>query len=110
VSHIDARRSKLRPGAAQEYRRFHASIPESLAASLRYAGVLTWEIWIDGHTLFHRVETVAGYDAMVRRAAELEPAHEDWQHVIDALLSSAPGDDVMLPLVWTMDHEGQGTR
>lgn len=110
MTHIDARRSTLRPGAAQEYRRFHASIPETLAAALRDAGVVRWEIWIDGHTLFHRVETVAGYDAMVREAAQLEPAHEDWQALIDALLSSAPGDDVMLQHVWTMDHEGQEAR
>jgi L-rhamnose mutarotase len=104
---VTARRSRIAPGRAAEYAAFHAAIPESLAEQLRDAGVLSWEIWIDGETLFHRIATVDGYDAMVLRADDAQPRHPDWQQHIDVLLSSEEGADVLLAPVWTLDGSGQ---
>ncbi len=107
---IDARRTRLVPGKAEEYARFHATIPEALAAALRAAGVIRWDIWMDGDdTLFHRVETSDGYEAMVAAMDATPPAGEDtFTPVVSTLLSSEPADDVMLRPIWSMTASGQG--
>ena len=70
---IEGFRTRLRPGAADDYRRVHASIPEPLAAALEECGLVSWRIWIDGETLFHAIETRDGRETMVERMMRLPP-------------------------------------
>lgn len=109
---IDARRTRILPGRAEDYARFHATIPEPLAHALRGAGVIRWEIWMDGdHTLFHRVETTDGYAAMVAAMDALPPDPEDhFNEVIATLISSEPADDAMLRPVWLLTTVDQGPQ
>jgi L-rhamnose mutarotase len=101
------RRTTIRPGRELDYDRVHASIPEPVAAALRRAGVLRWSIWRDGSRLFHAIDTVDGYPAMLARLSTYGPLDPEWDELIAALLE--PGDeyDVILPAVWTMDGSSQ---
>lgn len=106
---IDARRTRLLPGKAEEYVRYHAEIPEPMAQLLRTAGVLRWEIWMDGdHTLFHRVETTDGYAAMVKAMDALPQDPNDLHNeIVYTLISSEPADDAMLRPVWVLTADAQ---
>ena len=107
--HITARRTTTAPGKAAEYARVHARLPEAAAAELREAGVLRWEIWQDGDRLFHRVESTRSYAEVIADLRSHAPADPDWAALISTLLSSEPGADVMLPMVWVMNDREQGS-
>ena len=54
------RRTTLRAGAADEYRRVHSRVPRGFEDALRTAGVSRWNIWRDGDHLVHFIETHDG--------------------------------------------------
>lgn len=106
--HQTGRRTLLRPGREAEYDAVHAAVPEVVLDALRGAGVLRWTIWRDGRALFHSIDTVAGYGALLAALERLGPLDPAWDAVIADLLEDAPGSDVLLPGVWTMNGSGQG--
>lgn len=97
---VEGFRTRLRPGAAAEYRRVHASIPAPLAEALAACGLISWRIWIDGETLFHSIETRDGRDAMVERMSSLPPVDPAWDALIDTLVDPAPESASALDAVW----------
>lgn len=97
---VEGFRTRLRPGAAAEYRRVHASIPEPLAQALVGCGLVSWRIWIDGETLFHAIETRDGRNAMVKRMSLLPPLDPAWDALIDTLVDPEPGSASALDAVW----------
>ena len=105
--HVAARRTTTAPGRAAEYARVHSRLPVVAADELRAAGVVRWEIWQDGDHLFHRVESTRHYADVIAELRSREPADPDWAALIATLLSSEPGADVMLPVVWGMDSNRQ---
>jgi L-rhamnose mutarotase len=100
-------RTRLRPGAEDEYTRVHSRIPDAVASALRTAGVVQWRIWRDGTTLFHVIETTHGREEMGRRMAELGPIDPDWDALIATMLDPAEDAADLLPLVWGMDGATQ---
>jgi L-rhamnose mutarotase len=101
------RRTTIRPGRELDYDTVHARIPEPVAAALRSAGVLRWSIWRDGSHLFHAIDTVAGYPAMLARLRSHGPVDPAWDEVIASLLGPGEDCDVILPAVWRMDGSSQ---
>lgn len=97
---VEGFRTRLRPGAATEYRRVHATIPVPLAAALASCGLLSWRIWIDGDTLFHAIETRDGRAVMVERMSQLPPVDSTWDALIDALVDPSPESASALDAVW----------
>lgn len=85
-------RTRLLPGAEEDYARIHRRIPEPVAAALRSAGVVQWRIWRDGLTLFHVIETTQGMQEMGRRMSRLGPVDPDWDELIAAMLDAADGN------------------
>jgi len=106
--HQTGRRTLLRPGREAEYEAVHAAVPQVVLDALRAAGVLRWTIWRDGRSLFHAIDTVAGYDALLAALARLGPLDHAWDAVIADLLEDGQDSDVLLPAVWAMDRSGQG--
>jgi L-rhamnose mutarotase len=102
------RRTILRHGHEAAYEAVHASVPQVVVDALREAGVLRWTIWRDGLALFHAIETVAGYPALLEALGRVGPLDTAWDAVIADLLEHAPGADAVLPAVWTMDRATQG--
>lgn len=97
---VEGFRTRLRPGAAAEYRRVHASIPEPLADALASCGLISWRIWIDGETLFHAIETRDGREAMVERMSKLPPVDPAWDALIATLVDPSPEAASALDAVW----------
>jgi len=106
--HRTGRRTTLRRGREAEYVTVHASVPDVVAHALRSAGVLRWTIWRDGRSLFHAVDTVAGYPALVAELERMGPLDPAWDAVIADLLEQGPEADVLLPAVWSLDGWSQG--
>jgi L-rhamnose mutarotase len=104
---IVGRRTRLRPGTEEAYTRVHRRIPEPVAAALRAAGVVRWQIWRDGLTLFHQIETVHGIEEMGRRMSLLGPVDPAWDELIATMVDSAEDSQAQLPLVWGMDEQQQ---
>jgi L-rhamnose mutarotase len=102
------RRTMLRHGHEAAYEAVHASVPQVVVDALRGAGVLRWTIWRDGLALFHAIDTVAGYPALLEALGRVGPIDPAWDAVIADLLEHASGADVVLPPVWTMDRATQG--
>jgi len=105
--HVTGRRTRLRPGAETRYDAVHASIPTAVFDALRSCGVVRWQIWRDGRTLFHLIETEGPYGAMVERVVAQGPIDSEWDATIGALLEQGEGSDVILPLLWTMTRTAQ---
>lgn len=107
-----ARRTRVRPGKAEEYARVHAQLPEAVFDSLREAGIVSWRIWAVEDDLFHFIEAMPKW--LTSRAAEAakSPVDPEWAALIDTLVSDAPGDNEGLTAIWGMDrlHQwaGQG--
>jgi L-rhamnose mutarotase len=106
--HQTGRRTLLRPGHEAEYQAVHATVPDVVVNALRQAGVLRWTIWRDGIALFHAIDTVAGYPALLAELDRIGPLDPAWDAVIAELIEQAPGADVVLAAVWSMDCSGQG--
>lgn len=83
----------------------HAEVPPAVLRMLRRCGVLRWQIWRDGRSLFHLVDTERGYDDMVARIRAHGPVDRGWDAVIADLLEPSASSDVRLPLVWTMSTD-----
>ena len=102
-------RTTIRPGKAEEYARVHARIPAAIASALLDAGVISWRIWADDHTLFHTIETTHGREAMSAAMAKLGPIDPLWDELIATLIESAPSSQKILPLVWELTRDGQSS-
>lgn len=100
------RRTRVRLGRLDDYLVTHARIPEHVLTALRECGVLRWHIWHDGDSLFHSVDTRAGYAALLEHLALRSPIDAEWDARIASILN--PGDDVMLPVAWAMSGDEQG--
>ncbi len=105
--HVTARRTRLLPGTETRYETVHARIPVPVFDALRSCGVVRWQIWRDGRSLFHLIETEQGYEAMVERILGLGPVDPAWDATIAALLEEGEGSDEILPLLWTMTGTAQ---
>ena len=101
------RRTTLRPGAADEYRRVHSRVPQGLEDALRSAGVTRWSIWRDGDHLIHFIETRDGVDEMTRRMGGIGPIDPEWDAVIATLIEDGPDATTQLEPIWLMTPEGQ---
>ncbi|PQZ50933.1 MULTISPECIES: L-rhamnose mutarotase [unclassified Microbacterium] len=101
------RRTRIRPGHEADYARIHARVPEAVASAIHRSGVVRWHIWLDGSTLFHSIDTTAGYAAFLDEIGALGPVDPAWDAVIADLLESGPDDDRVLELVWALDDAGQ---
>jgi L-rhamnose mutarotase len=102
------RRTTLRAGQELTYDEVHAHIPDAVERALRRSGVVRWHIWRDGRLLFHSIETIDGYEAMVRAIGLPGPVDAPWDAIIAALLEPEEVSDVVLPLIWKLDEVGQG--
>lgn len=107
MNEITGRRTTLLPGKARDYERIHASIPETVRVALAECGVVSWQIWRDGSSLFHSIETTNGYDNMVASISARGPIDSSWDATIADLLDPAPDADTLLRLVWSMDSTSQ---
>lgn len=95
--------TRLKPGAAEEYRSAHQQIPAELVSALREAGVSNWRIWRSGEELFHLID-VEDYQAMRHALAE-HPANVPWQQRMSELLAvedDYSGDDRGIEQVWEL--------
>ena len=97
---VEGYRTRLRAGAAEDYRRVHARIPARLHAALAECGMVNWRIWIDGDTLFHLIETRDGRERMIARMNARPPVDPEWDAVISTLVDDAPDSAACLALVW----------
>lgn len=100
-----ARRTRVRPGRADDYRRIHAAVPPEVARGLREDGVVRWHIWSGGDILFHSIDTCVPFDEFLAAAVARGPADHVWAQIIADLL--LPDGDEVLPLVWVLDSDGQ---
>jgi L-rhamnose mutarotase len=99
---VEGYRTRLRPGAAEEYRRVHARIPDAVASALRECGLISWRIWIDGDTLFHAIETATGREEMVALMAARRPVDPAWDALIATLVDDTEGAALSLEPVWAL--------
>lgn len=97
---VEGYRTRLRPGASEEYRRIHAHIPAALHAALTECGMVNWRIWIDGEVLFHLIETRDGRERMIARMAAGPVVDPAWEALISTLVDDSPDSSAALPLVW----------
>ena len=97
---VEGYRTRLRHGAAEEYARTHARIPEHLHDALTRCGLVRWRIWVDGETLFHVIETRDGRERLVERMNAVPQVDPAWDAAIAALVDDAPDGSAPLPLVW----------
>lgn len=102
-----ARRTRVRPGLAEEYARVHSRLPDPVFASLRDAGILSWRIFAAGEELFHFIEATDETEAALGRLRETGPVDPEWAALINTLVSDAPGHNELLEPVWGMDPDGQ---
>jgi L-rhamnose mutarotase len=81
--------TRLKPGAAELYEKYHAAVWPEILEGIRGAGVTKWVIFRDGLDLFHYVEC-EDYD---RAMAELAKSEVDrrWQAEM-APLTEVPHD------------------
>lgn len=110
MTEMTGRRTRIRPGREEDYRRVHELIPTPVVQALQASGVIRWHIWIDGSDLFHAIETEHGYEAMMARVASLGAVDPDWDLLIATLPESEPTAEDTLPLVWSMGPRGQIRR
>lgn len=110
MTEMTGRRTRIRPGREEDYRRIHAFIPVPIVEALQASGVVRWHIWIDGNDLFHAIETERGYEAMMAHLTSLGTIDWDWDSLIATLLESEPAADDTLSLVWSMGPHGQIRR
>ena len=101
-------RTRLTPGQLERYTETHSRIPERIAEALRGAGVIAWNIWADGETLFHTILTTHGRDAMGEAMAALGPLDPEWDALIATMVDDSPAASAVLPLVWHLDGSTQG--
>lgn len=102
---VEGYRTRLRPGAAEEYRRVHARIPDAVASALRECGLVSWRIWIDGDTLFHAIETTSGREEMVALMTARGPVDPAWDALIATLVDDAEGAALPLDPVWAFRRD-----
>lgn len=103
--------STLRPGAAADYLREHARVPDDLRALFDRAGIQDWTIWRSGDRLFHLVECDDFAAAML--ALDDDPANRRWQasingHVDHFVTDGPDPEGMVLPLVWTLTAQRAG--
>ena len=87
-------RASLAPGMAWPYAEFHRAIPADLDAVMRAAGVRSWQIFLNGNVLTHRVTT--GSRERLRELLDPHPVNLAWQRQIAPYLTAgqpaeAPG-------------------
>nr|WP_240642220.1 L-rhamnose mutarotase [Microbacterium sulfonylureivorans] len=104
---MTVQRARLRPGAGPRYSQVHSRIPAEIEAALRASGVMRWQIWRDGDSLFHLIETIDGFDTTLERMRLLGPIDPEWDELIDSLVDSADESFATLDPVWAMTPEGQ---
>jgi L-rhamnose mutarotase len=100
-----ALRTRLRPGAEEEYEDAHRHVPEELIAALKEYGATSWTIWRSGLDLFHVVEC-SDFSELQAKLDEL-PVNQVWQARMEGLLEAvdekaAKGTTSGLPVVWEL--------
>ena len=100
--------STLRPGAADDYLREHASVPDDLVALFERAGIRDWTIWRSGDHLFHLVECDDFEAAM--RVIRSDEADSRWQAHVGEFVEGFLGPDgrpgyVPLHPVWGLEEQ-----
>ena len=100
--------SALRPGAAADYRREHARVPDELRALFDRAGIREWAIWRSGDRLFHLVDCDDFDEAMA--VIRADDADRRWQERIGVYVDDfydADGAVGYLPLelVWSLEQQ-----
>ena len=103
--------SVLAPGAADDYRREHARVPDELAALFERAGIRDWSIWRSGDRLFHLVDCDDWEQAM--RVVKGDAADDRWQAHIGRFVAGfhgPDGEDAYAPLdeVWSLAGQAEG--
>lgn len=83
--------STLREGAAADYRREHARIPDELLALFDRAGIRDWIIWRSGDRLFHVVDC-EDFDAAMT-VIRADDADRRWQDHIGVYVDDFYGPD-----------------
>jgi L-rhamnose mutarotase len=81
-------RTRLAPGRADDYVRFHRAIPADLDRAMRAAGVIGWRIHRSGLVLTHVVEARGRERTLA--LLEADPVNQAWQRQVAPYLDPAP--------------------
>lgn len=102
-------RMKLKPGAADEYRRRHAAIWPELIADMRARGICGYRIWLD--------ETSGDVFALMHRDPDLVRSDRPsaivqrwWDHMADLMEVHADNAPVQTPLIPAFVLKGPGSH
>ncbi len=96
---------RTKPGKAEEYRRFHATVWPEVEQLFRDNGVTTYVIYQFGDTLFSYME-VEDYERMAA-AFNASPDAQRWEEAVGDLIEyveadPATGWPIVLPEVWAL--------
>jgi L-rhamnose mutarotase len=96
---------RTKPGKAEEYRQFHATVWPEVEAALREAGVSKYVIYSWGDLLFSYME-VEDY-AKMAAAFNADPAAQRWEEAVGDMIEYVEADPstgwpIVLPEVWSL--------
>ena len=89
---------RLRPGALEEYARWHAEIWPEMSALLTEAGVSDYSIWVSGDLLVGTLEASPDW-ATARAIMDASSVQAAWSEQMADLIEWEVDDDGNLPLL-----------
>ena len=96
--------TRLAPGAAADYERFHRAVPRRVDENLRRAGVVSWRIYLRNDVLTHCVE-VEDRDRMEAILNDA-PTSRWWLEQVAPFLVEGDSPSVERPLgrlIWDLE-------
>ncbi len=95
--------TRLKPGAVEEYRRWHRQPWQEILDVTRRAGIHNYSIYLHGNELFSYLEVDDWQEAI--RALNSEPVSAKWQELMAPFMDAADAEApwVMLEEVFHMD-------
>jgi|GEM_PF-2207345 len=98
---------RAKPGKAEEYRRFHAAVPDVVARLFRDCGVTDYTVFAWGDVFFACLE-VENYEELIERYGrhpEAQSFEMDAAAYCDFELDPATGWPLQLDKVWSLEEQ-----
>jgi L-rhamnose mutarotase len=96
---------RLKPGAAEEYQRRHAVLPEAMRTVLDKAGFLDYSIWRIDDMLFACYELID--EERARLVLESSPVYKQWRFWMEDVVAVDDDGRKEWPMELVFLHEGQ---